>query len=137
MYTDQTKVRVRYGETDQMGFAYYGVYAQYYEVARVEAFRKLGISYKELEEGGTMMPVLELKTRYHGPAYYDEELTVKVSIPQLPSVRILFTYEVLNEKSELINTGETTLVFTDKNSGRPKRTPELMINLLKPYFKQD
>ena len=134
MYSNEVNVRVRYGETDQMGYAYYGIYAQYYEVARVEAFRALGISYKELEDSGVMMPVLELKTKYHAPAYYDEELTIKVSIPTLPSIRIVFNYEVFNESGNVINTGETTLVFVDKNSGRPKRTPEIMINLLKPYY---
>ncbi|CAD5247148.1 MULTISPECIES: thioesterase family protein [unclassified Imperialibacter] len=134
MYTHETQLRVRYAETDQMGYAYYGNYAAYYEVARVECIRSLGFSYKKLEEMGVMLPVLELHTRYLLPARYDELLTIKVVIPKKPTLKILFQYEILNEAGKLINEGETTLVFINMETNRPMRMPEVMGKLLEPFF---
>ncbi len=134
MFESQAKVRVRYAETDQMGYVYYGNYATYYEVGRVESLRNLGLSYKELEDMGVMMPVLEHKSKFIAPGKYDENLTIKVKIPEMPRVRIRFEYEVFNEKEQLINIGETTLVFVDMNSGKPCKMPEVMDKLLAPYF---
>src|SRR5690606_4834061 len=94
MIRAETKIRVRYGETDQMGYAYYGIYAQYYEVGRVEAIRKLGFSYKEVEERGIFLPVIDFSVNYRKPAYYDDELTIITTIKELPKgVRIPFEYE--------------------------------------------
>lgn len=135
MYTTETKIRVRYAETDKMGFVYYGNYAIYYEVARVEALRQLGFVYSELEEMGMMMPVIESKFRYLKPAVYDELLTIKITIPTLPGARIQFIYEIRNKDDELINTGETTLVFIDIASGKPRRMPEVLGHLFSPFFK--
>ncbi|MFY0654048.1 MAG: acyl-CoA thioesterase [Cyclobacteriaceae bacterium] len=134
MFVAETKVRVRYAETDQMGYVYYGNYAMYYEVARVECLRSLGFSYKSLEESGIMMPVLELKTNYLLPGKYDELLTIKVTLSKMPSVRIIFNYEVFNEANELINTGETTLAFINMSTGRPNRLPQILRDLFEPYF---
>ena len=134
MYQTEVKIRVRYGETDQMGYVYYGNYASYYEVARVEAFRKLGLSYKELEDSGVMMPVLELKTRYLLPARYDDLLTVKVTIPEMPRLKIRYLYEVYNEQGTLLNTGETVLVFVNMKTNKPVRIPEQMSVLLEKHF---
>lgn len=134
MYTFETQLRVRYAETDQMGYVYYGNYAAYYEVARVECIRSLGFSYKALEEMGVMLPVLELHTYYLLPARYDELLTIKVTIPKLPTLKILFTYEILDEAGKLVNRGETTLVFINMKTGKPMRMPEVMGKLLEPYF---
>ena len=134
MYTAETKVRVRYSETDQMGYVYYGNYPAYYEVGRVEALRQLGMSYKSLEDSGIMMPVLESHSKYLKPGIYDSELTIKVSIPEMPGVRIRFTYEISDESGELINLGETTLVFVNMETNRPVRMPEEMKNLLQPFF---
>lgn len=134
MFESQARVRVRYAETDQMGYVYYGNYAMYYEVGRVESLRNLGLSYKELEDMGVMMPVLEHKSKFIAPGKYDENLTIKVKIPEMPRVRIRFEYEVFNEKEQLINIGETTLVFVDMKSGKPCKMPEVMDNLLAPYF---
>jgi len=134
MYIAETQLRVRYAETDQMGYVYYGHYAAYYEVGRVEALRKLGFSYRQLEDMGIMMPVLESKTRYLKPARYDELLTIKVIIPVMPAVKMNFTYEITNEKKELINTGETTLVFIDMAKNKPRRLPGIMKTLFEPYF---
>ena len=134
MYIAETQLRVRYAETDQMGYVYYGHYAAYYEVGRVEALRKLGFSYRQLEDMGIMMPVLESKIRYLKPARYDELLTIKVIIPVMPAVKMNFTYEITNEKKELINNGETTLVFIDMAKNKPRRLPEIMKTLFEPYF---
>jgi len=134
MYIAETQLRVRYAETDQMGYVYYGHYAAYYEVGRVEALRKLGFSYRQLEDMGIMMPVLESKIRYLKPAQYDELLTIKVIIPVMPAVKMNFTYEITNEKKELINKGETTLVFIDMAKNKPRRLPEIMKTLFEPYF---
>lgn len=136
MFETETKVRVRYAETDQMGYVYYGNYAMYYEVARVEALRNVGFSYKRLEEMGIMMPVLESKSQYLLPGKYDELLTIKVSIPTFPGVRIMFNYEIFNETEKLINKGETTLAFINMKSGRPCRMPDVMKELLQGYFEE-
>jgi len=115
MYKHTTQIRVRYSETDRMNYVYYGNYAQYFEVARVEALRNLGISYKELEEKeGVMLPVLDYHIKFFKPGYYDELLTINTSIIKMPEARIAFEYEVYNEKNELINKASTTLVFVNK-----------------------
>ena len=134
MYIAETQTRVRYAETDQMGYAYYGNYATYYEVGRVEALRQLGFNYKELEAEGVMMPVTELHCRFIQPAKYDELLTIRVIIKELPKVRMHFSYEVLNELGLKINEGETILVFINMSTNRPCRAPEHLLQILKPHF---
>lgn len=134
MYSHSTKIRVRYGETDQMGYMYYGNYAQYYEVGRVEMLRNLGMSYSSMEADGIMMPVLELKCKYIKPALYDQEITVKTTIKELPGIRIFFEYELYNEKEELINMGSTTLVFVDMKKNKPTNPPENFMNKLSVFF---
>jgi acyl-CoA thioester hydrolase len=135
MFTHNTKIRVRYSETDQMGYVYYGRYAEYFEAGRVEAFRSLGISYKELEEQGIMMPVLNLQVNYYKPLYYDEELTVQVTIPKLPTLRIQFIYKVFNAAGELTADGETTLLFVDAATRKPMRMPAEVTQALEPHYK--
>ena len=138
MFTAESQLRVRYAETDQMGYVYYGNYATYYEISRTEAIRALGLSYKTLEEElGVMMPVLENYSKYLQPARYDDQLRVVVKIPELPTARITFTYEIYNEDNTLLNTGKTVLVFVNKESGRPCRIPERMMELLAPYFENE
>ncbi|WP_316829589.1 thioesterase family protein [Pedobacter aquatilis] len=134
MYSYSTKIRVRYGETDQMGYMYYGNYAQYYEVSRVEMLRSLGMSYSSMEADGIMMPVLELKCKYIKPALYDQEITVKTIIKTLPGIRIYFEYELYNEKEELINLGETTLVFVDMKKNKPTNPPANFMEKLSVFF---
>ena len=134
MYQSETSVRVRYGETDQMAYVYYGVYAMYYEVARVESLRRLGVTYKELEASGVMMPVLENHSKFLAAARYDELLKIVTTIREKPTVRIKFEYEIFNEENKLIHQGETLLAFVDIKSGRPCRPPELMMTVLAPFF---
>ena len=121
MYSFETKIRVRYGETDQMSFVYYGVYAQYYEVGRVELLRSLGVTYKELEEMGFALPVVNMNITYKKPAFYDDHLTIKTTIKEFPSAKITFHYEIFNEKGDLLNVGEVVLVFVNKETYLPKR----------------
>jgi acyl-CoA thioester hydrolase len=135
MYTSETTIRVRYGETDQMGYVYYGYYAMYYEVARVESLRQLGLTYRELEEMGVMMPVLENKSVYLAAAKYDDLLRIVTTLREKPGVKIRFEYEIYNESNKLINRGETLLVFVNKNTNRPCRPPEAMEKVLAPFFK--
>jgi len=134
MFEHATKIRVRYGETDQMGYMYYGNYAEFYEVGRVEMLRSLGLTYSGMEESGIMMPVLEMHIKYLKPALYDEEITVKVILEKMPGVKIFFKYELFNEKNELINLGETLLVFVNMKTNRPCLPNQEFLNKLKPYF---
>ena len=134
MYQYDHKIRVRYGETDQMGTVYYGNYAAYYEAARVESLRDLGFIYREMEEKGIMLPVIENHSYFMGPAHYDELITIRTRIPELPRVRIKFEYEVYNEKNDLINTGNTILAFINRNTGVPTRPPKEIMDTLAPFF---
>lgn len=134
MIEHDVQIRVRYSETDQMSYVYYGNYASYFEVARVEAFRHIGFSYKEMEDAGIMMPVLELKTKYIKPAKYDDLLTIRVRIKQKPSIRITFDYEVYNAGNVLLTIAETTLVFVNSNTGKPVLPPQEFMSFFEKYF---
>jgi len=134
MFVHKSKIRVRYAETDQMGYVYYGNYATYFEVARVEALRSLNFSYSELEKTGIMLPVLEYQIKYVKPAFYDEEITIETSITELPKARIKFEYKTFNESGTLLNFGNTTLVFVDIETKKPISAPEDLISKLKSYF---
>ena len=105
MYISETSIRVRYAETDQMGYVYYGHYAMYYEVGRVESLRQLGLSYRELEEMGVMMPVLENRSKYLAPARYDDLLRIVTTLREKPGVKIRFEYDIYNGDNTLIHQG--------------------------------
>jgi len=124
------KIRVRYAETDKMGYVYYGNYATYFEVARVEMLRNIGLSYKELEDSGILLPVSNFQVKYILPAYYDDLLTIRTYIKTKPGVRLVFEYETLNEKNELLNTAIVTLVFISVKTGKPIQAPEYFMNVL-------
>jgi acyl-CoA thioester hydrolase len=127
---DEIKIRVRYGETDQMGVVYHGNYAQYFEVGRVEWLRKFGVSYKELEASGIMLPVISLNIKYKKPARYDDLIKVKTQLVKTPSATIEFNYEIVNEENEILATGNTSLVFIDINRNRPTRCPQYLLDKL-------
>lgn len=133
MFNFETNIRVRYAETDQMGYVYYGNYATYYEVARVEMLRSMGWPYKSLEQMGIMMPVTELHCQYIKPVFYDDHIKVRVSIPELPVTRIRFEYEIINEQNEIVNKGSTVLVFVDMKNNRPCRAPDEFLAKLQAY----
>ncbi len=134
MYSSEIKVRVRYAETDRMGYVYYGNYAVYFEVARVEALRKLGVSYKRLEDEGILLPVIDYSVKFLKPAFYDEELTIKTVIKEIPMARIKFFYEVKNSREETICTAETTLVFINKKNNRPFAAPKEIVEELRKFL---
>ncbi|EKY13734.1 thioesterase family protein [Capnocytophaga sp. oral taxon 324] len=124
-------LRTRYAETDQMGVVYYGNYPQYLELGRVEWLRSIGFTYKAMEEEGIMMPVVSLQIQYKKPALYDELITIRIKLKELPSTKIEFDYEILNEKGELLSTANTVLVFVDAKTFRPVRCPEKVLKLIK------
>ena len=136
MFEHSTTIRVRYAEADPMKVVYYGNYAQYFEVARVESLRSLGISYKSIEEMGIMLPVVELNIKYLRPAKYDDLLTVKSYIKTLPiDHRIQFDQEVYNEEGKLLTIGVVKLYFMDNQLGNRSEMPPYLKEKLSPYFK--
>ena len=135
MFTYETKVRVRYAETDQMGVVHHGNYAQYYEIARTECFEACsGMSYESMEAEGVMLPILEMTSKFLKPAFYNQVLTVKSIVKDLPTVRLKVDYEVYNESNDLINIASTTLVFVDKVKRRPCHPPESFMEHVRQYF---
>lgn len=128
--TAQTTVRVRYGETDQMGVVYHGNYVQYLEIARVEWLRNLGVSYKEMETSGIMLPVISLHLNYKKSAYYDDLLTIKTYLVKKPGVKIEFEYEIYNEQGELLSTAHTVLAFMDIATKKPIYCPDYILEKL-------
>ncbi|MDQ3050605.1 MAG: acyl-CoA thioesterase [Bacteroidota bacterium] len=134
MIITEVQIRVRYGETDRMGFVYYGNYATYLEVARVEALRQIGVSYLEMENGGVSLPVLEYKIKYLKPAFYDDLLTIKTTIRELPGIRIKFEYETYNQNEILLNISETTLVFVNVKTLKPCMAPAFVLEKMQPNF---
>lgn len=130
MQQDIIKVRVRYAETDQMGVVYHGNYAQYFEMGRVEWLRNKGVSYKELELKGIMLPVVSLNMNYKKPAYYDDELTIVTNMIYLGGVKIEFNYEIFNEQGDLLTTAHTVLVFVDMQTKRPIAVPDFLMKLV-------
>lgn len=135
MFNSETKIRVRYAETDQMNVVYHGNYAQYFEVARAEAIREMGITYKEMEEMGIVMPIVELHTKFLRPAKYDDLLTIKTQLRELPTDhRIEFHHEVCNEDGKLLTVGRIVLYFLDSKTMARSVMPDALRNHLTPYF---
>lgn len=135
MISHDVKIRVRYSETDQMGYMYYGNYCSYYEVGRAETIRSLGISYKELEEDHKiMMPVLKVESKFLKPALYDELITVRSILKELPTKLIEFHHELFNEREELIHKGNVKLFFIDMKTGKRVSTPAYVIDKMVGYF---
>ena len=125
-----TKIRVRYGETDQMGVVYHGNYAQYLEIGRIEWLRSFGISYQKMEDEGILLPVKSLSLNFKKSAVYDEVINVKTKLNKLPNASIEFDYELTNENGELLSTGNTVLVFVNKKTMRPTRCPQYLLDKL-------
>ena len=128
-----SKVKVRYGETDQMGVVYHGNYAQFLEIGRIDWLNQLGFSYKKMEEEGVMLPVVNLNTNFKAPAYFDDELTIVTSIIKKPTVKIEFYYEVYNQNKDLLTTGSTVLVFVSTETRRPIKCPVDLLQTIESY----
>jgi acyl-CoA thioester hydrolase len=136
MFDFSTPIRVRYADTDQMGFVYYGNYARYFEIGRVEALRSLGIAYKDLEDQGIMMPVLENYSKYIKPAYYDDLLSLRVMVKEMPGTRIRFDYEITNAEGTLLHVGYTVLVFISAETKRVISFPPGIQKALSRFFEK-
>lgn len=135
MFNSETTLRVRYAETDQMNVVYHGNYAQYFEVARAEAIRELGFTYKEMEAMGVVMPIVELHTKFLRPAVYDDLLTIKTQLREMPTDhRIEFHHEVYNEEGKLLTIGRIVLYFLDAKTMARSKMPEALEQHIQPYF---
>lgn len=135
MLTHDFHKRVRYGETDQMGYLYYGNYAQYYEIGRVEMLRASGLTYREMEQDrGVLMPVVSLQMRFVRPARYDELLTIRTTLRQLPEKFITFEVEIFNEQRKLVNAGTVRLCFVEASGGKTIPAPEFLLEKLRGHF---
>ncbi|NJM15152.1 MAG: acyl-CoA thioesterase [Bacteroidales bacterium] len=130
-FSVNSTIRVRYGETDSMGYAHHGNYPLYFEEGRTELIRKLGTDYKYMEEMGILMPVVSLEIKYLAPVYYDDVLTIKTTLLELPVVKIIFEYEITNVKDEVVCRANTMLAFVDAQSRKPIRAPEWFLSLVK------
>ena len=136
MIESNFKVRIRYSDTDQMGYVYYGRYANFYEIARVELFRKLGFTYSQLEEEGIGMPVIQMETKFIIPAKYDEIIKINIQIKEIPSAKILFYYRLYNKKKNLINTATTLLTFIDLQTKKAVRIPKKLLEIINNNFSE-
>ncbi len=135
MYQSTTQIRVRYAETDQMRVVYHGNYAQYFEVGRVEAIRSLGFTYKDLEEMGVIMPIVELTSKFLRPAHYDDLLTIKTMLKALPTNhKIEFHQEVYNQHDKLLTVGKVVLYFIDSVTREKTNMPQIWHDVVAPYF---
>lgn len=130
MKFNELSIRVRYGETDQMGVVHHGNYALYLEMARTEWLRSLGVSYRDMEASGTMLPVISMSLNFKKSAYYDEVIKVITKLKKLPSVKIEFDYEIFNEKGELLVEASTTLAFIDMKTKRPIKAPQYILEAI-------
>lgn len=134
MLSREHKIRVRYKETDTMGVVHHSNYVTYYEEARTEMLRELGATYRQLEDSGIMLPVAGVEMKFYTPALYDDLLTVRTTLMELPAAKMLFEYEVRNEKGELVNTGNVKLVFMDAARRRACRAPGWFLDIFRPFF---
>ncbi|AMR40720.1 acyl-CoA thioesterase [Elizabethkingia anophelis] len=134
MISTTCRLRVRYAETDPMKYVYYGNYATYFEVARVELFRGIGMSYDEIEKRGIWLPVSEYNIKYLKPALYDQELRIEVKVKERPGVRIIFDYEIYNEEDEKLTEASTTLFFLDAEKNKVVKCPDWLMQLMDKHF---
>jgi len=132
--THQISFRVRYGETDQMGVVHHGNYALYFEMARIEWLRELGVSYKAMEESGIALPVVNLTVNYRKPLFYDDELAVTTRLKGLPTATIKFEFEIQNQNKELCSTAEVTLVFLNNSTRKPMRCPQELLERIQASY---
>ncbi len=130
MKSFETNIRVEYHHTDQMGIVHHSNYVKFFEVARTEWLRAIGLTYKEMERRGVMMPIVEVNIKYRQPAYYDELIRVKAMVDELPMARMVFRYEIYGEDGRDIASGSTTLGFIDSQTRRPQRAPKWLMEVL-------
>ncbi len=135
MFVSEMQLRVRYAETDQMNVVYHGNYAQYFETGRAESIRQLGFTYKEMEAMGIMMPIVELHCKFIRPAHYDDLLTIRTTLKELPlGHRIEFLQEVFNDAGILLTTGRVGMYFIETKTMQKTLMPEPLRDRLQPFF---
>ena len=137
MIVTETKIRVYYEDTDQMGIVYYGNYARYYEIGRTEMIRDLGFTYKQMEAMNIMLPARSLKINYMKPAYYDDQLTIRTIVDTIPKVKFPIKTEIYNEKGELINSGKVVLAFFNSLTNKPCAAPKFFIDEMTKIFRMN
>ncbi len=133
LITSETLLKVRYSETDQMGVVHHGNYAQYLELARIDWLSKLGVSYKSMEESGIMLPVFAMDFKFKKSAFFDDELTIKSILRKIPTIKIIFDFEIFNQNKELLTIASTTLVFVNSKTRKPIQCPSYLIDKIKKY----
>ena len=136
MFSHIIQTRVRYSETDKMGFCYYGNYAQFFEMGRVETLREIGVTYADMEDQGILLPVVDFRVKYFKPALYDEILNIKTTLVAEPLIKIEFDYEITNQKNELLTRANTVLVFTENATKRPIKAPQELIEKIRQRVPQ-
>lgn len=131
MFSHTSQIRIRYSETDQMGYCYYGNYAQFFEIGRVETLREIGVPYRELEERGIILPVLDLNVKYILPAKYDDLIKIRTILKDVPTAKIEFDYEIFNEENQLLTKAYTSLVFISKETMKPISPPKDILDKIR------
>ena len=134
MLISETKIRVYYEDTDKMGVVYYGNYPRYYEIGRTEMIREFGFSYKEMEDSGIVLPAHSIKINYLHSAYYDDLLTIRTIVEQIPKVKFPIKTQIYNQDNVLINEGEVVLAFYNIITKRPCKAPDIFIKAIEKYF---
>ncbi len=137
MRSFETRIRVEYHHTDQMGIVHHSNYVKFFEVARTEWLRQAGLTYAEMERRGVMMPIVDVQIKYRQPAYYDELIKVKAIVEEMPMARMTFKYEIRGEDDRDIATGLTTLGFIDKTTRRPHRAPAWLLEVVEREFNRE
>jgi acyl-CoA thioester hydrolase len=135
MITDVFKLRPRYGEVDQMGYVYHANYVTYCHQARNELLRKLGLDEIKLENSDIILPVISFEINYKKPAHYDELISIKTIIKEMPKARFTLEFEIKNEENVLLSKAKSTVVFVDSHSRLPKSIPNFIENILEIEFK--
>lgn len=136
MITRTIDLRVRYYETDMMGIVHHSNHLRYYELARAEMMRELGATYKALEDEGIMMPVIDVSTKYHAPAYYDDVLSIKTTLTSVPVVKMIFEYKITNQKGELLNTGTVSLAYMHSDTRKACRAPKWFLDKVEANWEE-
>ncbi len=136
MISIENKIRIRYDEVDKMGYVYHGNYAKYYHISRNELLRKIGISDKELEEHNILLPVIEMRIKYIKPVFYDDIITIKTLLHNVPTSKMIFHHEVYNHNNEMINQAVSTVAFVDIHTRKPMRASHLIVNKIKLYIEK-
>ena len=122
--------RIRYTETDQMGFAHHSHYLNYFEMARIEWLNSIGFSYAELEQSGVVMPVVSANINFKSPAFFDDPLRIKLTIEKIPRASIKIDYIIVDESEKEIANGSTTLAFLNRETNRPIRCPQRLLEII-------